>query len=161
MKILIPLFVFLAACKPPPPDLSGIQAELAALHQKIDTLKAANQPRLDAVEAMDDLAREVKQLKQKMAAPPPPAPALPAAPVLPALKGGDLTGAADANRYWVLTRVQVDGAERTVLCLYKAEERGFQLDAVRMLNADFQLIQYNSTRPSVQEVLKELEKTKK
>jgi hypothetical protein len=59
--------------------------------------------------------------------------------------------------------VQVNGEERTVLCLYRAlaPREGFQLMGVRMLNADVQIIQYNSERPSVRDILKELEKQKK
>lgn len=163
MKNTLPLLVFLAACKPPPPDLSGIQSELAALRQQLDTVKAVNQPRLDAVEAMDDLAKEVKQLKQKLAHPAP-VPAIPPPPtVLAPLKSGDLHGFGDGERCWVLSRIQVNGEERIVLCLYRAApgDSGFKFDGARALNWDTQILQYNSNRPGVTEIMKEVERGKK
>lgn len=166
MKILIPLLVFLAACASP--DLAPVTAEMAELRHELAEVRKIAQPRLDAVEAMDDLAREVKQLRQKVANPPPaPAPApAPFVPLTPLANGGLAGGvggtqAGISDLYWVLTRVQVGGEERTVLALYRAISQGIHLEGVRMLNADLQVIQLNSERPSVTEIMKALEKAKK
>lgn len=172
MRILIPLFALLGACKPPPPDLSSITKELAALREGLEEVKKVSQPKLDAVEAMDDLAREVKQLRQKVAtAPTAPVPA-PVAPALavggPPIKTGELTGGVGGSQagvndlYWVLSRVLVNGEERTVLCLYRAlpGKEGIQLSDVRMLNMDVQLIEYNQNRPRVKEIMEVVERQK-
>ena len=171
MKRLSPLLLALAACKPPPPDLSSITAELAILRQSLDDVRKANQPKLDAVDAMDDLAREVKQLRQKIANPPPPAP--PGVPALavggPPIKSGELAGGIGGTQpgvndlYWVLSKVQVNGEDRVVLCLYKAiaGRDAFQLSGVRLLNFDQQIIDYNSAKPSVADIRNLLEKTQK
>jgi len=169
MRTLTPLLLCLAACKPPPPDLSSINAELAALRQGLQDIQKINQPRLDAVEAMDDLAREVKQLRQK-AVPPPPAP--PPGPVLAVqgapIRTGDLVGGVGGTQpgvndlYWVLSKVQVNGEERSVLCLYRAQAdgRAFQLIDVRMLNLDMQIVELQAKdhRPSVADILRVLPK---
>ena len=111
MRILLPLIVFLSACQSSP----SISDELAALRQEIQEVKRANQPKLEAIEAMDDLAREVKQLRQMIAnPPPPPTPPAPAPIVLGSpIKTGELAGGVGGTQaglndlYWVLAKVQV------------------------------------------------------
>lgn len=170
MRTGIPVLVcLLAACKPPPPDLSSIHAELGALRQSLEEFRKLNQPRLDAIEAMDDLSREVKQLRQKVAAQPPAPPPSPVLAVQGApLKTGDLMGGVGGTQpgvndlYWVLSKIQVTGEERSVLCLYRAQAdgRAFQLLDVRMLNLDQQIVELQSKehRPSVADIQRALQK---
>jgi hypothetical protein len=174
MRIVPALVVLLAACQAP--DSPRVAAELGDIRQDLAEVKKITQPRLDAVEAMDDLAREVKQLRQKLASltpPPPPELPVPAGPLapttLPALKAGDALGGVGGTQpgvndlFWVLARVQVAGEERTVLSLYRAlpGDSGFQLAGVRLLNADLKIVEYHSQRPRVKEVLEQLENQKK
>lgn len=169
MRQLTLLLFFLSACQAPAHDLSPLHAELAALRQSLEDIRHANQPRLDAVEAMDDLAREVKQLRQKVVAQPPAPPPGPVLAVQGApLKTGDLMGGVGGTQpgvndlYWVLSKIQVNGEERSVLCLYRAQAdgRAFQLIDVRMLNLDLQIVELQAKehRPSVAEVQRALPK---
>ena len=75
--------------------------------------------------------------------------------------GGTQTGVNDL--YWILTRVPVDGEDRTVLALYqaRADGRGFKLTGVRWVGPDLQLIEFGQEKPSVKEVVDALKKTKK
>ena len=62
---------------------------------------------------------------------------------------------------WVLTKVKpVRGPERTVLCMYKAEDQGkhFNLKDVRYLDADIRLLELERDRhqPNVEKVFKSL-----
>jgi hypothetical protein len=145
-------------------------AELAALRQGVEEIRIAHQPKLEAVEAMDDLAREVKELRQKLANPPPaplPPLLLPVGPGGPRLTTEEMTGGVGGTQaglndlYWVLSKVRVNNEDRAVLCLYRARpDKGFNLEDVRMLNLDLQIIelktQYHS--PTVADLLKILEK---
>lgn len=170
LPALLAFLPFLAACKPPATEPSALLAELAALRRDLAEVKKAHSPNLEAVEAMDDLAREVKALRQKVANPaPPPAPAAgPAlAPGGPPIRTGDLAGGVGGTQagindlYWVLGRIQVGGEERLVLSLYRAVGKGFELDGVRMLNADLQIIEWNQNKPRVKDILEELQKLRK
>lgn len=164
MKILIPLLACLGACASSDPALG---TEMAELRQELQEMRKVAQPRLDAVEAMDDLAREVKQLKQKLANPLPAPVLLPSPDPLTPLKTDALAGGIGSTQagvndlYWVLSRVQVGGQERTVLALYRAIPQGIRLESVRLLNPDLQMIEFNGTKPTVKEVLNTLEKQKK
>ena len=72
------------------------------------------------------------------------------------------TGGAQSNQMdlcWIMAKVRpVGGKERTVLALYRAEKNGdaFDLKAVRWIDPDLQMIEYNSSKPSVKDVLKSL-----
>jgi hypothetical protein len=167
MKSLSPLLLALAACQVP----STAPDELATLRQEIAELKVMQQPGLDAVAAMDDLAREVKQLRQRIATPPPsPLPLPLLVPPLPAegtvIKNHELTGGVGGTQsgindlFWVLSKLQVNGEERAVLCLYRAStgREGIQLTGVRLLNYDQMIIEYNSSKPSVKEVIDTIQK---
>ena len=72
------------------------------------------------------------------------------------------TGGAQSNQMdlcWIMAKVRpVGGKERTVLALYRAEKNGdaFDLKAVRWNDPDLQMIEYNSSKPSVKDVLKSL-----
>jgi hypothetical protein len=178
MRIVLPLLVFVSACKPPAPDPLAVTAELAQLRRAVEDFKKLNQPRLDAVEAMDDLAREVKELKKKVSSlsfPPPGAPT-PGGPGVPApipgvasLKAGEPVGGVGGTQaglndlYWVLSRIVLAGEERVVLALYRAlpGDKGLQLEGVRLLNADLQILEFPPQRPHVKEILDLLEKQKK
>jgi len=166
MRTLLPSLLLLAACTPPPPDLSALAKELAALRQGMEELKKAQQPTFDKEQVLEDLTKEVRRLRAAPAAPaaPAPAPAVVPAGNLPASSlaggvGGTQPGINDL--YWVLAKVQVEAQDRTVLALYKATANGFKLQAVRMLGADLQIVDYGQDRPHVREILDELKKEKR
>jgi hypothetical protein len=167
MKPLVPLFVFLAACSPPPPDLSPIRNDLAALRQEVQELRKTQQPGMEALAAMDDLTHEVKRLREKTAPAPIPAPApVKEAALTTPLPSGSLVGGVGGTQtgvndlYWILTRVAVDGEDRTVLALYQARGPGFKLVGVRWVGPDLQVIEYNQEKPHVRDILEELKKKK-
>lgn len=166
MKTLIPFFAVLSACGATA-DLSPIREELASLRHDVQELRKAQAPSIEAVEAMDDLAREVKKLREKTV---PPAAPLPPARDIPRLlpsPAGSLAGGVGGTQagvndlFWVLGRVALDGEDRTVLALYQALPRGgFKLAGVRWLGADLQVIEYGQDRPHVKDVLEALPKKK-
>jgi len=168
MKPLSPLFALLAACSTPSPDSSPIREDLAALRQEIQELKKTQQPSMEALASMDDLAHEVKRLREKTAAPPTPPAPVKEAPLMMPLPSGSLVGGVGGTQsglndlYWILTRVAVDGEDRTVLALYqaKADGRGFKLAGVRWVGPDLQIIEYNQEKPHVRDILEELKKKK-
>ncbi len=164
MKTLAPALIFLAACSPPPPDLTPITKELASLRQGLEDVKKLSQPRFDTEQAMEDLAKEVRHLRDRLAAPQAaPAPAAAPAPFVGPLSGGvGGTQPGINDLYWVFTKLQFGNDERVVLALYKVAggTAGFKLAGVRMLTADLQLIEYAGDRPTVKQVLDELKKVK-
>lgn len=159
MRTIPLLLAALTACSS---DVAALRQEIAALREEV---KLVTQPNAEAMAAMDDLGVEVRKLRERTA-PPPPAPP-PAPPVvLNAAQAGPLLGGVGgtqpgiADLYWVLARVAVGAEERTVLALYRASPKGFKLDAVRLLNYDLQMIEYQNDRPSVKTVKEEAERRK-
>jgi len=169
MKRLIPAFALLAACSSAPTDSPALRDELTAIRQEIQELRNAKSPGLDAAEAMDDLAREVRKLREKTAPPAPMPSPIKETPLMMPLPSGSLVGGVGGTQtgvndlYWILTRILVDGEDRTVLALYQAKPdgRSFKLVGVRWVGADLQLIEYGQDKPHVKEVLDELKKLKK
>ena len=164
MKKYIPMLCLLSACADP-----GLSTEIAALRKEVAELRAVEQPTFDAVLAMEELSREVRRLRETKLQPDAPA-ALPAPALAPPLTlsasafvGGVGGTAANTNDlFWVLAKVNVDGADRIVLAQYKATtgNSAFRLNGVRMLGADLQILEYAQDKPHVREVLEELKKKK-
>ncbi len=170
MRYLAPALLALSACAAPAQDLGPLQEELHALRQEVQELRKLQPPGIESVAALDDLAHEVKRLREKTA----PAPAAPPAPVrenpiLTPLPTGSLVGGVGGTQpnvndlYWILTRVAVDGEERTVLALYRAGQgsAGFKLAGVRWVGPDLQMVEYAQEKPRVKDVVDELKKLKK
>jgi hypothetical protein len=167
MRTLAPFLVVLAAgCSPPPPDLSAITKELAALRQGLEEIRKFEQPKFDSEQAMVDLTKEIQRLRDRMAQPIPAAPVTPATPALQNVQTGMLSGGIGGTQpnvndlHWVLTKVNVDKEERVVLALYQAVDggRGFRLNGVRMLNADLQLLEFKNDGPRVKDIVDALRK---
>jgi len=167
MRTLVPFLVVLAAgCSPPPPDLSAITKELAALRRGLDEIRKVEQPKFDSEQAMVDLTKEIQRLRDRMAQPIPAPPLVPAAPALQNVQAGMLSGGVGgtapgvSDLHWVLTKLNVDKEERVVLALYQAQDggRGFRLVGVRMLNADLQLLEFGNDRPRVKDIVDALKK---
>lgn len=164
MRPLAPLVLALAACSPPQ-DTAALREELAALRQEVREVTA---PKLEALDALTDLTKEVRGLRDRLTAAPPSPPGPGAVPIPLTMKAGDLLAAPGGTQsgindlFWVLAKANVDGEERVVLCLYRAmaNDRGFQLTDVRLLNYDFKIIELNAKGhlPSVNDIRKAVEK---
>jgi hypothetical protein len=137
----------------------------------VTELGKTQQPGLEALAAMDGLSSEVKRLREKTAPAPIPRPTpapVKEAPIMMPLPSGSLVGGIGGTQpgvndlYWILTRVGVEGEDRTVLALYqaKADGRGFKLVGVRWVGADLQIVEYNQDKPHVSDILEELKKRK-
>lgn len=172
MKSLMPALALLTACSSTPPAESpALRDELTAIRQEIQELRKIKPPGLELTETMDDLTREVRKLREKTAAPAPAPlpPPIKEAPLVMPLPSGSLVGGVGGAQtgvhdlYWILTKVQVDGEDRTVLALYQAlpDGRGFRLTGVRWVGADLQLIEYGQDKPHVKEMLETLKRLKK
>lgn len=165
MKRFGPILLVLSGCTSSP-DLAPLHEELASLRQDVQELRKSHAPGLEAAEAMDDLAREVKKLREKTAPPPVPLPPIREIPRLMPLPEGSLSGgvggtqAGVSDLFWVLARVAVGGEERTVLALYQASSggRGFKLAGVRWLGADLQIVELGQERPGVRDVMDALKR---
>ncbi|RPH46980.1 MAG: hypothetical protein EHM91_06750 [Planctomycetota bacterium] len=166
MKAIVPALVLLGACSSSP-DLDPLREEISSLRQEVQELRKVHAPSLEAAEAMDDLAREVKKLREKTTPPPAPVPLPPVReiPKLLPLPSGSLTGGVGGTQagvndlFWVLARVALEGGEEwTVLALYKATSHGFKLAGVRRLGADLQIVELNQDKPAVKAVMEALKR---
>ncbi|MHC4607557.1 MAG: hypothetical protein ACYTAF_11620 [Planctomycetota bacterium] len=167
--MFLPALFLLASCAAVPQEESGVSAQLAALRKEVEHLKARPEPFEMAFEMTNRLAEEMQRLRFEVAKlgeqPSPPPVILP--PPRPAGrlsigKVGDTMGAPGGtykgitDLFWVLSRLEVGDETRTVLCLYRAHPKGFNLMAVRWLDYDMRIVQYNSM-PSVADIKKAFE----
>ena len=155
MRTFMPVLLLLASCAADPApreDVARLQEEL----------RDASRRHAETVAALDDLKAEIRELRKRPAPPsePPPAPAIPAPLPLPAGFTGGVGGSAPGlnDLFWVLSRTSEAGEDRLVLALYRSAPSGLTLEAVRRLNQDLRIIDFQNAKPRVKDVLKELDR---